>query len=670
MITSQLLFSSLLFLLHLDCEHHVVAVPLAKGLSDPATQPIFVVQAPNALDPTYIRKPTAKGSYIVTVGQSFQHKTGLMYKGKNQTTRIFAYGAPGLPAQWPGQTFVVKSNSAGGPVQIPVEYRNRLPLGIDHILPVDTTIHWAYSCDGYQNYTIKQNGVPISPHLHGGHTDQMFDGHPEAFWSPYEKIRGPFFNRTGNAFTNKFLYENTANVKATTLWYHDHALGMTRLNVYAGMVGFYFIRDQYDTGDSTNAYGLPYGPYELAYVIQDKMFTQFGKLFFPAYSGDPNYAGYLDDEGVTLPAEQFYDREGPTALAEFFGDHIVVNGKIWPKVNVEPTQYRIHLLNGCDSRFLVMQFMIVDSTGVIDPALGTATLDFTVIGGDQGLGSVKVFQNKPIILEVASRIDVIIDFSTVAGKRVILQNLWSDAPFGEDYTEVNAEDLYADRRTDRIMAFDVMTTTTNTNQFHPELLPGWSGIIPVDTVTQRQVALFEGRDEFGRIEPLLGSPTTDPNDPRGLYAVYTWSQPATEMPSYMSTEDWYIINYTEDAHAMHIHLTEFQVIGDFAFTYTTDGEQTVYQHMGKLGGKVPIITSISEFQHLDNTPHDNEYIDAPKDVVIVRPGNPEENIGRGTIIRMNFIREGIYEWHCHILSHEDHEMMREFVVVPKVQIFT
>ena len=210
--------------------------------------------------------------------------------------------------------------------------------------------------------------------------DFQYDGNPEFFFSPGWGVRGPQW------VDKKYLYDNSQ--PAGTVWYHDHALGITRLNVYTGMAGFYIIRDGFDTGLFGNPLDLPAFPYEAAFAIQDKMFKDNGEFFYPAFPGDPFYADFITGEGAVLPPAQF-PGGGPTGLAEFFGDHMVVNGVIWPKMDVEPRNYRLRFLNGCDSRFLAVQFFEVPAT---DPAQTDFTnvikqLSFTVIGSDQGLAS-------------------------------------------------------------------------------------------------------------------------------------------------------------------------------------------------------------------------------------------------------------------------------------------
>ncbi len=355
-------------------------------------------------------------------------------------TPVWGYGDPSSGYTWPGKTFEVQS---GAPLE--VKWENRLKGA--HLLPVDTTLHWAYSLPGYTQYSIAKDGVPIVSHLHGGHTDFQFDGNPEFFFSPGYTIRGPQW------VDKKYVYDNSQ--PAGNLWYHDHALGITRLNVYAGLAGFYFIRDANDTGLPDNPLGLPAWPYEKAYAIQDRMFLETGELFYPAFPGDPYYEGFIDEEGADLPPDLFPDG-GPTALAEFFGDHMVVNGVIWPKEDVEPRNYRLHLLNGTDSRFMAIRFRAVPA-GATDLTDASDPLPFYVIGSDQGLAAA-ADETDTLLFEPGSRYDVVFDFAGFEGATgSIMENTGGDEPFGGD---IPGPWLYTE--TNRIMAFDV-TLSFNSN---------------------------------------------------------------------------------------------------------------------------------------------------------------------------------------------------------------
>ena len=646
------------------------AVPLADGLSDPALQPKFVEFAPNALDPGFLFKdlnekgrPHKRPDFKVLVDETVQ-ETGLINpsNGERLTTKVWGYGINTV--SWPGQTFQVMSKSAGGSDETVVRWKNKLPSR-EHLLPVDTNLHWCYSLHGassangvdYRKFSIERNGVPIITHLHGGNTDFQFDGNPEFFYSPRGGVKGPQWDSVPGGFTNRFRYNN--DVPAGNLWYHDHALGLTRLNVYAGLAGFYFVRDEFDTGLPGNPYDLPAFPYELAYAIQDRMFTDKGALFYPAFPGDPFYDDFITGEGAILPPDLF-PGGGPTALAEFFGDHMVVNGRIWPKENVEPRNYRMRLLNGCDSRFMVVQFVAVNA-GETDPSTGTP-LPFWVIGSDQGLGTPA--QTDTLVFEPGGRYDIVIDFSQVPfGSRVIMKNLGGDAPFGGAFgDDLDPADLFEDRQTDRIMAFDVVVPLSYVaDNFDPGGLPGYGGVAN-GAPTIRRVALFEGTDEFGRRQPLLGTVNDGDLNTTNVATAYTWFQATTETPASGSTEIWEIYNFTADAHPIHLHLVNFEILDRQDFEYDVTGTQFTTQHNGTTG-EAPEISNIRNFA---DTSLGSEYFEAaPKDMVTALPGDPEGVPATGQVVRLkaHFDKPGRYVWHCHILSHEDNEMMRVLQVI-------
>ncbi|MDH3308439.1 MAG: multicopper oxidase domain-containing protein [Acidimicrobiia bacterium] len=673
------------------------AVTQGPGLSDPAIQPKFGNRVPNALDPAFIYD-VKKGKITVSVGQAVQ-QTGLV--GPDEVTpvptTIWGYGDKNAYT-WPGMTFQVKS---GEPLE--VKWQNKLVDAFDNPLPylltgkdntdlgfgdytgrpvVDTSLHWAYSLPGYEVYDIATNGVPIVAHVHGGHSASIYDGNPEFFFSPGYGVRGPQW------VEKKYLYEN--DQPAGTVWYHDHALGITRLNVYAGMAGFFIIRDDFDTGLFGNPLDLPAWPYEAAFAIQDKMFKDTGELFYPSFPGDPFYDDFVTGEGADLPPAIF-PGGGPTGLAEFFGDHVVVNGKIWPQMDVEPRNYRLRFLNGCDSRFLVLQFFEVPPGATDFSTTVAGPLSFTVIGSDQGLASSPTTVDT-LLCETGSRYDVVFDFKNVSyGNRVIVKNIGGDEPFGGD---IPGPQVFAE--TDRIMAFDAVKVLDGAV---PDVTPAginFGPVVPAPT-RLRKVALFEGMDEFGRLQPLLGTaePATDyagtpvnwPNTPEYVNAglvgqmegSIAWHSPTTENPAFGSTEEWEIWNVTGDAHPVHLHLVNFEILGRQEIVWDShtieddrvipnavyaapagDGtylvNQPVVQHNGLLGNGFridektyggPVVLDAGD-GYVEN---------APKDMVTALPGQI-------TRIKATFDKPGRYVWHCHILSHEDHEMMRVMHVGP------
>jgi FtsP/CotA-like multicopper oxidase with cupredoxin domain len=672
------------------------AITQRAGLSDPRVQFDaigFANPVPDALDPTFIYTPDTAGNFKVQIREGV-HYTGLLATDgvTPVPTNIFGYvdrnaGKKALPT-WPGKTFQVTSAKAGGKPTTQVKWQNRLEQK-QHLFPVDTNLHWCYSLPGYTGNTIAANGVPTITHLHGGHSDFQYDGNPEFFSNPYEDVIGPQWKKIRKGFTDKFIYDN--NVNAGNLWYHDHALGITRLNVYAGLAGFYFVRDALDTGLPDNAYTLPAWPYEKAYAIQDRMFKDTGDLFFSAYPGDPFYDDFITGEEAVLP-DILFPGGGPTALAEFFGDHMLVNGVAWPKEDVEPRPYRLRLLNGTDSRFMKVQFRAVDP-GVTDPAQGDE-VRFTVVGSDQGIANAATEVNG-LIFEPGSRYDIVVDFSALNGKRVIMTNALGDAPFGGDLPDLDPEvgDVFADRRTDRIMAFDVgvalgATTDALGNPvgyapiaFNPAAIAAnspWLGVA-TSVANTRQVALFEGKDEFGRLQPLLG--TAVPSTVLGmngspLNGAIAWHEATTENPALGATEEWEIWNGTGDAHPVHLHLVNFEILDRSEIKWDSNADedgripdgsspagdgtykvmQPTMQHNSEMGNFATYGMGF-RFENLTLgdpvvlTTEEGYVENAPKDMVTALPGTV-------TRIKATFDKPGRYVWHCHILSHEDHEMMR------------
>jgi len=700
------------------------AAPAAAGLANPAAQfeaAGFVTPVPDAMQPAYKYVPDKKGRYKVKV-RTGMHSAGLVDEltGAPLQTPVWGYAdsnARDKAGLWPGKTFEVQS----GQGITEVTWANSLSKVNAHLLPVDTSMHWCYSLPGYEGYSIPVDGVPIITHLHGGHSDFQYDGNPEFFYSPDGVIQGPQWANVPGGFTEKFQYDN--NVPAGNLWYHDHALGITRLNVYAGMAGFYFVRDSDDTGDTTNTLGLPAWPYEKAYAIQDRMFLNTGELFYPAFPGDPYYEDFITGEGANLPPGVF-PGGGPTGLAEFFGDFMVVNGTIWPYEEVEPRNYRLRLLNGTDSRFMALQFFEVfaGATGLTDAA-GASTvvkqLDFTVIGSDQGLASSPNTNQNLLLSEPGSRYDVVVDFGQVApGNRVIMWNIGGDEPFGG---EIGVGQIYS--HTDRVMAFDVslpmgaLSVVADVSPIAGAFAAFGPPAIESTDLTRvpRKVALFEGKDEYGRLQPLLGTaePAIDhtgasidwPANDKYTSAVMpdgtpmpligqmegsiAWHSPTTENPALGSTEEWEIWNMTGDGHPVHLHLVNFKVVDrqEIVFDSNTDEDgflleglspaddgvylqpQPTVQHNSVAGDPA---TYGMGFRIVHPSNADDAYgamiPDAAIEAIGVVENTPKDMVtalpGQVTRIRMTFDKPGRYVWHCHILSHEDHEMMRVLHVGP------
>ena len=552
----------------LSCTIMVTAA--AQNILDPKTQPQFV----NPLPIPSVIDARSGGTFTVSVTQ-FEQNLGLVDPVTQQPllTRVWGYNN-----SYPGPTILARKN-----VGVDILWQNNLVSNgtpLPHLLPVDPTLDWAL--EGRTDW--RTLGVPLVTHLHGGHTESASDGLPDAWYTPG-------FALTGTGFVKNTLHYSN-DQEAGTLWYHDHALGITRLNVYAGLAGFYLLTDDNEAQLQADHH-LPAAPYDIGLAIQDRMFTTDGQLYYPT------------EIEVPEPLEN-------SILPEFFGSIILVNGKAWPVLEVEPRQYRFRILNGSDSRFYNLSF--------------PGNLNFVQIGTDNGLLPAPVSLQK-LLLGTGERRDVIIDFSDpkLFGKTIVLENN-AKTPFPRG-SSVNQQ------TTGRIMAF---TITKPLNPDYPlTTLPAVlrPPITPLQTtLPARKLILFEGSDEFERLEVQLGTAEGGIND---------FHAPVTENIVQGSTEIWEIYNETPDAHPIHLHMVHMQLVNRQKFSATQDLQT------GKL-------TNI-RFQGPPKEPEADEA--GWKDTYIMYPGEV-------TRVIATFDLPGLYAWHCHILSHEDHEMMRPYFVQP------
>ena len=300
--------------------------------------------------------------------------------------------------------------------------------------------------------------------------------------------------------------------------------------------------------------------------------------------------------------------------------------------------------------------------------LDRPALPFWVIGSDQGLAA-SATEVTELLFEPGGRWDIIVDFDGHNGERIIMENIGWDAPFGGDYGRDNPDaELFDDSQTDLIMAFDVVKQFgagdpdgEHNDSFDPA---SWTGPYVYDPTTDsypvRRVALFEGMDEYGRLQPLLGvAETTTDAAGNNVNGTIAWHSPTTERPALDSTEIWEIYNATGDAHPVHLHLVNFTILDRQEFNADVI-EQPVLQHNGTQGTgfRLDNITKTGPVTAA------NQVEKAPKDMVTALPTQTDPpNTGQVTRIKATFDKPGRYVWHCHILSHEDHEMMRVLEVV-------
>ena len=478
----------------------------------------------------------------------------------------------GYQGSYPGPTFDV---TGGTPVR--VRWSNHLPT--THFLPVDNTVHGAES---------SVPPVRTVVHLHGQKVLPESDGYPEA-WFTSDGRTGPFFN------PNPYNYPN--DQQATTLWYHDHALGITRLNLYTGLEGFYIIRDSHEA-----SLNLPKGQYEIPLMIQDRLFNPDGSLLYPVAEGGTH----------------------PFWIPEFFGDTVLINGKVWPHLDVEPRKYRFRMLNASNARFYHLTLVESDSSGNPNGHSGPVIRQ---IGTDGGLLPHPV-TIPDILIAPAERFDVVIDFSGTFGKTFVFQN---DAPAPyPDGDDVVPADVMMFRVVKRLQGRDT-SSVPNTLNSVPLISPG-------SAVKQRNLLLTEAdRDPDGF--PIIA-----------LLDQKMWDDPVSEDPKVNTVEQWNLINTTGDAHPKHIHLVQFQILNRQPF----DVDQ--WSANGQIVFTGPPVT-----------PDANER-PAWKDTVKSLPGTVTRLLMQFTLPTGTHVTHGQrfrYVWHCHILEHEDNEMMRPYdVVVP------
>ncbi len=530
-----------------------------------ATHPKFVNQLPNLprID------ATNGGAFKLDMEQSQQWLGLVDANGTPMNSTVWGYSYGGQK-MYLGPTFVTQKD-----VPITVKWRNKLPNA--HILPVDKTFHVA-------NPT---SGIPTVPHLHGGHVESASDGGPDSWFT-----QG--FAEKGAEWAKKdYYYPN--DQEGAPLWYHDHTLGYTRLNVYAGLAGMYLLRDNNELSKD-----LPTGEYERELVIQDKQFSANGEMYFPALLSDP--------EALDFPTNPNIE---PTIYPEFFGDYILVNGMAWPKLDVKPTKYRFRLVNASDSRFYIFK---LSNNGT-----------FQQIGTDGGLLNNPVDLNQ-LVLAPGERADIIVDFSNMSGQSITLENIGPDEPF----KGLAANQPPADpATTGKIMQFQVSGTANQTFNI-PYNLRQPIQYLGAEQNT-RQLLLLEGMDQFGRLKPSLGT---------AALGQLGYTATITENPTINTTEVWEVYNNTEDAHPIHIHQISFQLVNRQEFTGDLDPNTSALSNIQMVGAP--------------KSPAANEQ--GWKDTYIVPPGH----VAR---FKVRFDIPGIFVWHCHILSHEDWDMMRPFEVV-------
>ncbi|HET9594869.1 MAG TPA: multicopper oxidase domain-containing protein [Anaeromyxobacteraceae bacterium] len=655
----------------------VLAQPIPGGSLDPTSVPKYQ----EALTVPPLMPSESANTYSIAAKPRVQQVLPAGYPATN----VFAYGATNTATSFSWPAFTIEAQQKA-PVTVTwvnqlVDASNKF---VPHLFTVDPTLHWANPpgpVDTRPTFKVTpppyKGPVPLVTHLHGAHVDPESDGYPEAWWLPAAaNIKDcQVVNSAGCFYTKGSNYGNAPNSppqpngqatfkyrndqRASTLWFHDHALGMTRVNVYAGLAGFYLLRDNYEKGLKLPG---PYGKYEIPLAIQDRSFNTNGSLFYPDsrvfFDGFP---------GPYIPGSDI----APYLNPEFFGNFMTVNGKTWPKLAVEKRKYRFRVLNGSDSRWLILQFA--------NRSLAPNGLKFNVIGTEGGLITGKPLALDQLRVAPGERYDVIVDFSGFAvGTRIVMINVGPDEPFsGHQETQVPADP----GTTGQVMAFDVVKLTAPDTSVLPAALnPPSDGFEPKAVTKKRTVTLTE----FDSAVICLsdGSPSAtfilcgDPNFPDqqpfgpseaqigNAFGPLPWMAPVSENVKQFATEQWTIVNRTADAHPIHLHQTQFKVV------WRAPIDQPAYD--AALAACNPTATMMMETDaglRPSCPPNPDAFINGP----IEQPLDAEKfgqkdtlQTNPGWITKLNayFDIPGLYVWHCHILSHEDNEMMRPICVSP------
>lgn len=509
-------------------------------------------------------------------------------------TYLFGYGTTQANASYPAATIMAQKG-------VPIDIRWTNHLGFNH--PVQ------FAFDPTIEHAITTTGVPITPHVHGAEVEPQSDGGPMTWFTSGFAEKGPDWKHE--------VYHYANNQLPATIWYHDHAFGYTRHNVYAGLAGYYIISDP-----GNEPAGLPSGPYEVPLAIQDKMFTTDGQLWYPNVGDNP---------------------EHPIWTPEFFGDVILVNGKVWPYLQVEPRKYRFRILDGSNARFYSLA-LAIRATGAPGPA-------FYQIGTDGGYLAEPVVLNDPanamsprLLMAPGERADVVVDFSGYApGTEFLLKNT-AKAPYPSGAAA-------SPQTTGQIMLLRVVPSTGPDNSVIPPLLATVTRISN-PTVT-RTLTLNELEGANGPLGALLnGTP---------------FMSDVTEKPTLGTTEMWEIVNMTADAHPIHLHLVQFQLLNRQKFNARR------YEMAFELANPeiptdnyVPVpVAPYLKGKPVPADPNERGW----KDTYRMNPGEVTRILVRfapqdeSPAFAFDATAAPGYVWHCHILEHEENDMMHRYELV-------
>ncbi|XP_027364999.1 multicopper oxidase LPR1-like isoform X2 [Abrus precatorius] len=494
-------------------------------------------------------------------------------------TPVYAYGLTEQRATVPGPTI-----EAHYGVDTHVTWQNHLPP--NHILPWDPTIPTAL--------TNTTKGIPTVVHLHGGIHEPESDGNANAWFTSKFREKGPTWTK------KKYHYPN--NQHPGNLWYHDHAMGLTRVNLLAGLVGSYIIRDP----SIEDPLQLPHGDeFDRPLVVFDRSFRTDGSIFMNFTGNNPSIH--------------------PQWQPEYFGDAIIVNGKAWPRLTVRRRKYRFRIINASNARFFRFFF--------------TNGLRFTHVSSDSAYIEKPVTTNETL-LGPSEITDVVVDFSQSRSNITILAN---DAPYpyptGDPVNEANS----------KVMKFFILPDLELDTSRVPKTLVEYP-VADLSSVSRtRYIAMYEY--------------TSDVDEPTHLYLNgKPYEAPVTETPKQGSTEVWHVINLTEDNHPLHIHLGLFKVLDQTALLKPYEFKEC----MMKINDAVKChVDKYARGKKVEVPAHEKGWKNVFKMMPghVTRIAVRFSYIHTNTSYGFDATTEPGYVYHCHILDHEDNAMMRPLKVI-------
>jgi spore coat protein A len=664
---------------------------------------------------------------------------GTITPGVSTATRVWGYVNGTSPVAGVRETYLGPVIVAQRGIPTQVRWVNLLGATATSQLTfwknsTDQTLHWADPLNfeantGAMNAMMNPGQPPASPwdlnysgsipavvHLHGGEVPPEIDGGPDAWFLSNGSRQGHgYYSKTGPGNDATYIYPNTQ--EAAMIWFHDHVLGATRLNVYAGLAGVYPLVDpSLPLPTGLTATGLRQGASGtedplIPLVIQDRMFDTTGQLYFPA--------------GVPFTPNP----DHPYWVPEFVGDTVVVNGKAWPYLDVEPRRYRFLFLDGSNARTYEM-FLINSTTGGNGPAIWQIGTDGGYLDNPVKIDPNAATLNK-LVMMPGERADAIIDFGGLPlGTTLLLRNT-GRTPYpkgGPPNGSTNGRIIQIrvskplsvagpDASYDPASGTPIRTAGTQIVRLaDPAAATLASGVTAAKTraltlneVMGMPVVVNGIAYPGGPLEILVNNTKWDGLKPDGT--VRTDFSPITiggittyysEIPDEGTTEVWEIINLTADAHPIHTHLTQFQLISRQNFNvnkytkayaaafpgggidYMTGQPFPAHAFMPAYGPPLNYAASTASGNKLGGNPDIVPFLQGKaippaaneagwKDTIQALPGQvtciavryaPTDKPVNSTSLYFPFSPDGGhgYVWHCHIIDHEDNEMMRPLTV--------